>query len=444
MTSDQLSSGHGPGGADREQRAWTSQDLAALDDLVTRVRERPFDLDQLALEVELDTAREELRVADEEIRAQRDQLDTLLAAHQAGNVQRRRVASLLPLPVLLTDVAGRIHEANAAAAVRLNVPLARLVGKPLPAFVREEDRGAVRSALSHVDVEPTRVPVVLVPRRSEPVAVDLVLTVEPGAEPDALVQWTVLSPSPAEQVRGAVAGPLRLAAAVAEISRLPVGETDMRSLLGGFVRAAATALDASTSLSVNLGRPAEPTQVATTSEEAAAADGLQIRAGQGPCVDAYDGQESVLVDDLRTDTRWPRLRAMSGESPVRSALAVPILVAGAQVGVLNCYSTAPHAFTDDQAQTADVLALAAGAALEAVQETAHLRRLAEQLDEALASRAVIDQAKGIVMARRGCTAEEAFAHLAALSQHRNVKLRDLARALVEQTAAAPPVIRRRS
>ena len=59
---------------DAAVREWTSHDLAALDDLVSRVRERPSGLADLTLEVELDTAREELRVADEEIRVQRDQL----------------------------------------------------------------------------------------------------------------------------------------------------------------------------------------------------------------------------------------------------------------------------------------------------------------------------------------------------------------------------------
>jgi AmiR/NasT family two-component response regulator len=111
--------------------------------------------------------------------------------------------------------------------------------------------------------------------------------------------------------------------------------------------------------------------------------------------------------------------------------------------VLNWYRTVPGRFTEVQTQAAEVLALAAGAALEAVEETGRLRRLADQLDQALASRAVIDQAKGIVMARRGCTADEAFTHLAALSQQRNVKLRDLAAALVEQTAAAASSVSRR-
>jgi AmiR/NasT family two-component response regulator len=125
-----------------------------------------------------------------------------------------------------------------------------------------------------------------------------------------------------------------------------------------------------------------------------------------------------------------------------------VLAAGEKVGCLNCYSATAGAFTESQAQAAEVLALAAGAALEAVEESTRLRTVAAQLDHALASRAVIDQAKGIVMARRGCTADQAFEHLAALSQQRNVKVRDLALALVQQTAAqtaaASSVSRRRS
>jgi GAF domain-containing protein len=146
----------------------------------------------------------------------------------------------------------------------------------------------------------------------------------------------------------------------------------------------------------------------------------------------------VVVDDVRADPRWPRLRSVWEGSPVASVLAVPVITRDGPAGGLNCYRTTPGAFTESQAQAAEVLALAIGAALDAVGETVRLRGLAAQLDRALESRAVIDQAKGIVMARRGCSADDAFAHLAALSQQRNVKLRDLARALVEQTAVASP------
>ncbi|WNB85719.1 ANTAR domain-containing protein [Cellulomonas sp. ATA003] len=131
-------------------------------------------------------------------------------------------------------------------------------------------------------------------------------------------------------------------------------------------------------------------------------------------------------------------------SPATAVLAVPVVAGGEKVGCLNIYSAAAGTFTEAQAQAAEVLALAGGAALEAVAETTRLREVAAQLDQAMTSRAVIDQAKGIIMARRGGTAEEAFAHLAALSQQRNVKVRDLARALVVQTETAAGVSRRRS
>ena len=71
------------------------------------------------------------------------------------------------------------------------------------------------------------------------------------------------------------------------------------------------------------------------------------------------------------------------------------------------------------------------AGLRTVSERAALNELAENLDRALSSRAVIDQAKGIMMGRYGGSADEAFHRLAALSQRRNVKLRDVARLLVE-------------
>jgi GAF domain-containing protein len=423
------------------ERAWTSLDLEALDDLMSRVRELSSGgEDGLALVVELETAQEELRVADEEIRVQRDQLEQLLELNRTSSAQRRQVASMLPVPIVTTDEVGRIEQANAAAAALLNVPLARLPGKPMVTFVRDGDRGAVRRALSRVGTEPAQLRVELTPRRSAPVAVDLVLACEPSEARTTEVVWTVLAPTTATEDTGPAVDPLLLATAVTTISRLPVGQPDLQSLLGAIARTARTALDESAEVSVNLGRPDEPTHVASTAEEAAVADGLQLRAGEGPCIDAYDDQETVVVDDVRADPRWPRLRSAWQGSPVASVVAVPLVAGGRPAGGLNCYSSVPAAFTESQAQAAEVMALAAGAALDAVEETARLRGLAAQLDRALESRAIIDQAKGIVMARRGCSADDAFAHLAALSQQRNVKLRDLARALVEQTAAAAPAV----
>jgi PAS domain-containing protein len=428
-------------------RTWTSQDLAALDDLMSRVRDRsPDDADALALEVELATAHEELRVADEELRAQRDQLEQLLELNRTSSAQRRQVAAMLPVPILTTDEAGLITQANAAAAALLNVPLVRLLGKPIVTFVRDGHRSEVRSALSRVGTDPAQLRVDLTPRRSGPVAADLVLASEPRGSVPVDVEWTVLTPGTAYDGGGDPGvDPLRLAAAVTAISRLPVAEHDLRSLLGAIARIARTALDESAAVSANLGRPDAPTHLAFTAEDASVADGLQMRAGEGPCIDAYDDQETVVTDDVRVDPRWPRLEVPWQSSPVVSVLAIPIMAGGAAAGVLNCYSRARAAFSESQAQAAEVLGLAAGAALEAIEETNRLRNLAAQLDRALESRAVIDQAKGIVMARRGCSAEDAFAHLATLSQQRNVKLRDLAQALVEQTTASPPgVTRRRS
>jgi hypothetical protein len=352
---------------------------------------------------------------------------------------------MLPMPILSTDVAGRIDQANAAAAALLNVPLVRLLGKPMVTFVQDGDRGAVRRALSALGADPVQLRVHVTPRRSAPAPVDLVLTSEVRVGEEPAVEWTVLTPGTAYAGAGPDVDPLRLAGAVADISRLPATTADPQALLSGLAQAAKSALDEFAAVSVNLGRPDAPTQVASTAHEAAVADGLQLRTGEGPCVDAYDDGETVVSPDVGADPRWPRLRSVWHESPVVSALAVPLMVGTERAGGLNLYSTATGAFTEAQAKAAEVLALAGGAALEAVEETARLRGLAVQLDKALESRAVIDQAKGIVMARRGCTADEAFTHLAALSQQRNVKLRDLARALVEQTTTtAPGVSRRRS
>ncbi|MFB9833473.1 GAF and ANTAR domain-containing protein [Actinoallomurus acaciae] len=167
-----------------------------------------------------------------------------------------------------------------------------------------------------------------------------------------------------------------------------------------------------------------------TGELAARLDALQYDVGQGPCVDALL-TESVCADDLAYESRWPRFAPLAVARGVRSVLAFRLSVRIGAVGVLSLYSPKPHAFTAAAERVGGSIAACAAIAMATIGERAQLRN-------ALESRDVIGQAKGILMERYRVAAQEAFALLSASSQHTNVKLRDVAERLAKTGEFTPP------
>ncbi|QXG77066.1 GAF and ANTAR domain-containing protein [Modestobacter sp. L9-4] len=159
------------------------------------------------------------------------------------------------------------------------------------------------------------------------------------------------------------------------------------------------------------------------------ADELQYERGHGPCLDAGRAGELFVVADMAAEERWPDYAVHATERGVGSSLSVPLPFQGATIGALNNYSVRPHAFgAADIAlgeEVAAFVAIAVGnaeAAARASDDVLNMRR-------AMASRGVIEQAKGILMERYKITAEQAFTLLTHASQRANVKLRDVAEEL---------------
>jgi hypothetical protein len=124
-------------------------------------------------------------------------------------------------------------------------------------------------------------------------------------------------------------------------------------------------------------------------------------------------------------------------------LALPLVPPRADVaGVMNLYSTEPHTFTGPVKEQASVFASHASGALGVALKFAGQLQFSMDLQSAIASRTVIDQALGILMSQESCTAERAFQILTSVSQRRNVKLRDIASELVTKVSGAPPSVPR--
>jgi GAF domain-containing protein len=174
-----------------------------------------------------------------------------------------------------------------------------------------------------------------------------------------------------------------------------------------------------------------PHTAAYTTASTLEIDAVQYAVGDGPCLDAFRNRRENLVDLATALDRWPLFAAEAArDDGIRSLFALPLVSGGQALGALNLYAYAPGAFDGIELTLVRMAASRAADAIASVVLLVGARALAEQLETALASRAVIEQAKGIIMGRQGVDEGTAFDLLRQQSQHTNTKLREVAAALV--------------
>ena len=181
-----------------------------------------------------------------------------------------------------------------------------------------------------------------------------------------------------------------------------------------------------------------PVTVACSNPLAARVDEVQYELDEGPCLHAIRDGGMVYIKDTAEKAQWPEFEAQAASHGIRSCLALPLNAAGKLVGAINLYATAPSAFGEAEARRAENFAENASRALTLAIRLASHAALIEQLRSSLTSRTVIDQALGIIMARERCTQSRAFSILRSASQNSNVKLRDIASAVVTSVSGEPP------
>ncbi len=160
-------------------------------------------------------------------------------------------------------------------------------------------------------------------------------------------------------------------------------------------------------------------------------DKLQYDAKDGPCLSAAEEKRIFRIDDVPTEDRWAEFCREATDAGVKSVLSIPFIPLNEPIGSLNIYSFSRAAFDDVREQVANLLAQQAAIVLANSQAFAGASELNGQLREALASRDVIGQAKGIIMERERVNADAAFDILKSLSQRSNRKLRDVAQEVVK-------------
>lgn len=158
---------------------------------------------------------------------------------------------------------------------------------------------------------------------------------------------------------------------------------------------------------------------------------VQIEITDGACHEAFARGEVVVVDDLTTIDRWPGYVKRALDVGLRAVVGVPMIAYGRSIGALNVYRNEATSWTAAEVARAEILAaIGAGHVLHAgtIRSTSEVE---SQLRQAIASRDVIGQAKGMLMARHHVDADTAFELLRRASQHRNERLTSVARRLVE-------------
>lgn len=227
--------------------------------------------------------------------------------------------------------------------------------------------------------------------------------------------------------------------AIAELGRLSFEDTSMHELLQRVAELSKQVIPGAAEASVSVIVKDRPTTPAFTGQLAIELDESQYDRGYGPCLEAAVGQEIREITDARAETRWPGYTPVCVQHGALSSLSVPVPVRDNIQAALNLYGHEAHAFDATAHATGREFASYVAVAVRNIHLYETTREWATNMDAAMRSRAVIEQAKGILMSQRRCDAAEAFNLLAEASQRSNRKLRDIAAALVAGVSGSSPL-----
>ena len=221
---------------------------------------------------------------------------------------------------------------------------------------------------------------------------------------------------------------------VAEIATALFARGTVEQTLQRIVRLAERAVDGCEAAGVMVTQDGTLSTVASTSELVITVDQIQIDADEGPCVDALRHSTGFYANDLLDEQRWPTFSGAAVAAGIRSVLAYSL--SAERPSALNLYASLPLAFGATDRAQGELFATLARLALDTAEHRAAEETNTANLAAALLTREVIGQAQGILMERERITSDQAFDMLRRASQHMNIKLREVAEALVE-TGEAP-------
>jgi GAF domain-containing protein len=219
-----------------------------------------------------------------------------------------------------------------------------------------------------------------------------------------------------------------------ELAQLDLSAVTLTEALGRVAQLARKAIPGADEVSVTLLEEKRARTVAFTGELAVHLDERQYEQGFGPCMDAALSGDVIGIPDTAADDRYPDFGAVAARAGMGSTLSVGMPVPQRVVGALNLYARATEAFGRTSVERAQQFAGFGAVVMVNAALIESKAALAIQLERAMMSRAVIEQAKGIIMGQQNCSADQAFAELVRWSQRANRKLHDIAAEIVAEVS----------
>lgn len=216
-----------------------------------------------------------------------------------------------------------------------------------------------------------------------------------------------------------------------ELSRVLIADDGLDASLERVATLSTSLIGSCDSCGVSLASNGRISTRAASDDRADRVDAIQYEHGQGPCLQAIETGAAVRVESFDDETRWHEFIERARVEGIKASYSVPLTVQNdVVVGSLNFYSCG-SAFDERDRRIGDLLAAQAAVGLRNAQTFAEALDMVDQLNEALLSRDLIGQAKGMLMARHGLDSDGAFEALRTASQHRNIKLRDVATQVID-------------
>jgi GAF domain-containing protein len=235
----------------------------------------------------------------------------------------------------------------------------------------------------------------------------------------------------------------RLARTFVELADTLVGDFDVVELMGLLVERSVELLDASAAGLLLADNQGALKLMASTSEATELVELFQVQNDEGPCLDCYRSGEPVIADDLAAaPDRWPRFARYAAEAGFSSAHALPLRLRGEVLGALNLFRAESGALGHADVAIGQALADVATIAVLQFRAVHEAHTLAEQLEEALRTRIVIEQAKGVLAERAEVGMEEAFLRLRRYARSHQRLLVDVAEEVVNGTLSGAIVEQR--
>ncbi|OZC41519.1 hypothetical protein CH286_26360 [Rhodococcus sp. WWJCD1] len=225
-------------------------------------------------------------------------------------------------------------------------------------------------------------------------------------------------------------------ASLAGLGRLAMSTMSLSETLSHVAEFAVRAIPGADGAGLTLLHPDSPATIVASTDFVRVVDDIQYGLGQGPCITAAAEGITVRSGSLDADPQWPEFGPRVGELGVHSVLSLPLMTKSVVLGAMNVYAHKPDAFDDRAAELGELFAVPAAISVQNARALDSAVQLTEQLEKALSSRAVIDQAIGILISRTGCSDAEGYDKLRDISQTEHKKIAVVAQSMVSEAMKA--------